>query len=100
MTNNELLEKYYDFFLELKDKFGVNEDCMQIIYLSFLQYSNEELSRLDTKGELKYWIVRFIKNNWFSKNSRYYYQYKKYYELVKEQLPQQMDEDDWLEDED
>lgn len=99
MSNSELLEKYYDFFLELQEKFGVNDDCMQIIYLSFLQTSNKKLSELDRRDELKFWIIRVIKNNWFSKSSRYYYQYKKYYELVKEQLPQQIDEDDWLEEE-
>lgn len=99
MNNNELLEKYYDFLLELQEKWGINEDCMQMIYLDFLQYSNKKLRDLDYKNEMKYWLVRLVKNYWFSKTSRYYYQYKHYYDIVKEPLEQQnTDEDDWIEE--
>jgi hypothetical protein len=62
MNNNELLEKYYDFLLELQEKWGINEDCMQMIYLDFLQYSNKKLRDLDYKNEMKYWLVRLVKN--------------------------------------
>ena len=61
MNNNELLEKYYDFFIELQEKWGINEDCMQMIYLDFLQYSNKKLRDLDYKNEMKYWLVRLVK---------------------------------------
>jgi hypothetical protein len=48
---------------------------------------------------MKYWLVRLVKNYWFSKTSRYYYQYKHYYDIVKEPLEQQnTDEDDWIEE--
>lgn len=54
MTNNELLEKYYDFLLGLQEKFGVSDDCMQMIYLELLQYSNRKLNKLDRKGDMEY----------------------------------------------
>lgn len=80
MTNNEILIKWLPFFEELFRKFGVNEDCQQMIFLDFLQYDNEKLNNLNDSGELKFWIVRFVKNYWFSNTSRYYATYEKYYE--------------------
>ncbi len=97
MTNNEIITKYYDFCQELKLKFGMDDDCFQICLLALLETDNAKLNSLLAKNELKYWIVRVFKNNWFSKNSRYYYAYKRYYEIVKEPLEQQNDElEDWL----
>ena len=54
MTNNDILEKYYSFLLELQEKFGVNDDCMQMIYLELLQYNNKKLIELDNNNEMKY----------------------------------------------
>jgi hypothetical protein len=97
MTNNEILTKYYEFCLELKVKFGMDDDCFQICLLALLETDNAKLNSLLAKNELKYWIVRVFKNNWFSKNSRYYYTYKRYYEIFKEPLEQQTDNlEDWL----
>ena len=80
LSSNEILLKWIQHFEELFRKFGVNEDCKQMIYLDFLQYDNEKLNELNDSGEIKYWIVRFVKNYWFSKTSRYYSTYEKYYE--------------------
>lgn len=97
MTNNEIITKYYEFCLELKVKFGMDDDCFQICLLALLETDNAKLNSLLAKNELKYWIVRVFKNNWFSKNSRYYYIYKRYYEIFKEPLEQQTDNlEDWL----
>lgn len=97
MSNNEIVEKYYPFIMELKQKFGADDDCVQMIFVEILEYSNPKLNQLDSKNELKFWITRLFKNYWFSKTSRYYYTYKKYYEIVKEPLEQQNDElEDWL----
>lgn len=54
MTNNEILEKYYPFILELKQKFGANDDCTQMICIDLLETSNPKLNQLDSKNELKY----------------------------------------------
>ena len=97
MSNNEIVEKYYPFIMELKQKFGADDDCVQMIFVEILEYSNPKLNQLDSKNELKFWITRLFKNYWFSKTSRYYYTYKKYYEIVKEPLDQLNDEsEDWL----
>lgn len=80
LSNNEILSKWLPFFEELFNKFGVDEDCRQICYLDFLEYDNEKLNRLNDSGEMRYWIIRFVKNQWFSKTSHYYVQIKKYYE--------------------
>lgn len=86
-TNNELLLKWLDFFEELFKKWGVDKDCQQLIYLAFLEYDNKKLNEIDQNGDMKFWIVRLIKNNWFSTTSRYYAQYKRYYEHF-EALPE------------
>lgn len=99
MNNNEILEKYYPFILELKQKFGANDDCTQMICMDLLETPHSKLQSLYNKNELKYWITRVFKNYWFSKNSRYYYQYKKYYEIVKEPIEQQIiDEENYAEE--
>lgn len=81
MNNNEIIEKYYPFIMELKEKFGADDDCTQMVCIALLETSNSKLQSLDSKNELKYWITRVFKNNWFSKNSRYYYAYKRYYDI-------------------
>lgn len=58
-----------------------------MIFVDFLLYDNAKLNELDNNNQLRYWIVRFIKNYWFSKTSRYYAQYEKYYEIHSE-LPE------------
>lgn len=84
MTNNDILIKWLPFFKELFEKFGVNEDCQQMIFVDFLLYDNAKLNELDESKQMRFWIVRFIKNYWFSKTSRYYTTYEKYYEIHKE----------------
>lgn len=95
MTNNDILEKYYSFLLELQEKFGVNDDCMQMIYLELLQYNNKKLIELDNNNEMKYWIVRLVKNYWFSKNSRYYYTYKRYYDYFEKYAKNDCEEEEY-----
>lgn len=74
-----MLEKYLPFLLEMKSKWKVNDDCMQMIYLDFLEYDNEKLNEIENKDEMKFWLTRLIMNEWFSKTSRYYYTYEKWY---------------------
>ena len=80
MTNNEIIMQYYSFLVELKNKFGINDDCFQMILLDLLESNNAKLNELHQNNQLKYWLVRVCKNYWFSKTSRYYATYEKYYE--------------------
>lgn len=94
LTNNEILLKWLPFMEELKQKWAVSDDCMQLFYLEFLEYDNKKLNDVDKKkNEMKYFIVRWLKNQWFSETSRYHYQYRKYYEWNKE-LKEKPEEDD------
>ena len=72
-----MLIKWLPFFQELFDKWRVNEDCQSMIFLDYLEYDNQKLNEIDEKGDMKFWIVRFVKNYWFSDTSRYYNLYKK-----------------------
>jgi hypothetical protein len=54
MTNNEIITKYYEFCLELKVKFGMDDDCFQICLLALLETDNAKLNSLLAKNELKY----------------------------------------------
>lgn len=93
MTNNEIVIKYYDFINGLFKKWRVNEDCQQMIWEDLLNYDPSKLSVLDAKNELRYWLVRFIKNYWFSKTSRYYYTYIKPVKVFDELSTYETDED-------
>lgn len=83
-TNNEIVEEYYPFIKELKRKFGADDDCTQMICIELLEYSNSQLNRLYKDEQLKFWITRLFKNYWFSKSSKYYKTYKRYYEMFTE----------------
>lgn len=69
--------KYYSFMLELQTKWKITDDCMQMFYLEFLEYDNAKLNGLDERDQMKFFIVRWLKNSWYSKTSRYYYTYIK-----------------------
>lgn len=83
LSNGDLLMLYYDFLNELFDKWNCPDDLRQMVYLDILEYKdNEKLNALNDKGELKFWLTKFVKNYWFSKTSRYYATYKRYYEHI------------------
>ena len=67
----------------LQIKWAVTDDCMQLFYLEFLEYDNELLNKLDQNNQMRFYIVRWLKNQWFSETSRYHYQYRKWYEKYK-----------------
>lgn len=92
LTNNELLLKWLPFMESLKIKWAVTDDCMQLFFLEFLEYDNEKLNELDQKDEMRYYIVRWLKNQWFSETSRYHYQYRKWYERFKP-IPEENEDD-------
>lgn len=54
MNNNDIILHYYDFCIELKTKFGMNEDCFQMALLDILETPHSKLQSLHNKNELKY----------------------------------------------
>ena len=49
------------------------EDLCQMLYLTLLEYGDQRLADLWDADAINFLIVRLVKLNLFSKNSRYYY---------------------------
>ena len=58
------------------------DDLKQEIYIIVLDYDRKKIIEMYEKKQLKYWLVRVITNQYFSKYSTYYYKYRKYYEMI------------------
>lgn len=87
MTNNEIIEYIARSKLlnNIITQIGKGEDpdnlkdLEQDLYIELLQKDNKLLSELYDKKQLNYYLCRAVINNIKSKNSRYYYIYKKHY---------------------
>ena len=62
--------------------FGVEQayfdDLVQEIYLIILEYDDNKIINMYEKNQIKFFITRIIKNQYFSKNSPFYKKYKTY----------------------
>lgn len=56
------------------------DDLIQDIAVSILEKPPDVIRRLYEEDSLKYYIVRMVKNNVHSKNSPFYYKYKKHHQ--------------------
>lgn len=54
------------------------DDLIQEIYLILLEYNEDKLIKMFERKQLKFFIVRIIMNQYFSKNSPFYKKYKMY----------------------
>lgn len=54
------------------------DDLVQEIYLILLEYNEDKLIKMFERKQLKFFIVRIIMNQYFSKNSPFYKKYKMY----------------------
>lgn len=53
-------------------------DLAQIIYIALLQTDIKRLEQLTTSGDLRFYIVRMIQNQYFSRNSPFYTEIRKF----------------------
>lgn len=53
-------------------------DLAQVIYLALLEYDEDKIVELYTKGQINFFLVRIIKNQWLSKTSPFYHVYRKF----------------------
>lgn len=60
-----------------KNPFDCPEDLIQDIYLLLLQKDENLIVALYNKGELGYYILKVVRNQLLSVNSKYYYTYIK-----------------------
>lgn len=85
---NEVLDELYKSKLvkELMNNMGVRRqdfnDLEQEIYIILLEYDEEKVLQMSKKKQLKWFIIKLIQNQYFSSNSPFYKNYKKYYRLV------------------
>lgn len=72
--------------VELCTNMGVKandiDDLIQEIYLIIAEYDEDRIVEMWEKSQLKFFLVRVISNQYFSKNSPFYKKYKKYYRLI------------------
>ena len=60
-----------------KNPFDCSEDLIQDIYLLLLQKDDDLIVNLYNKEEIAYYLLRVVRNQLLSKNSKYYYTYIK-----------------------
>lgn len=85
---NKIVEEIYNsnllstLFKNMSVKGNDFEDLQQEILLILLEYDEEKIIEMYNNNQLKWFIIRLIKNQYFSCNSPYYKKYKKYYNLI------------------
>lgn len=86
MTKNEIINEWarqrkIETLLESLDTKGENpqdlEELCQDLYIVLLEEDENKIERLYEKNQIDYYLLRLLKNNLYSKTSRYYYRYKK-----------------------
>lgn len=60
------------------------DDLAQDIYISLMSKSEELIIGLYNNDEINYFISKMIKNNLYSSNSPFYYQYQKFRKITDE----------------
>ena len=60
-----------------KNPFDCPEDLIQDVYLLLLQKDDNLIVNLYNKGEIAYYLLKVVRNQLLSKNSKYYYTYIK-----------------------
>lgn len=79
---NNYLTKNYD---KLKDMaFNIakekSDDLLSFVIEELYKCEKDRINEIITKKQMTFYIARVMVNQFYSKTSRYYYKYKKYYE--------------------
>ena len=67
---------------------GELKDLAQIIYFALLQTDVALLEQLSTSGEMRFYIVRMIQNQYFSDRSTFYTEIRRFRDRTSEISPQ------------
>ena len=67
---------------------GDLKDLAQIIYFALLQTDVARLEQLTTSGEMQFYIVRMIQNQYFSNRSPFYAEIRRFRDRTSEISPQ------------
>lgn len=76
IAKNKIVETIIDNVS--KGTFPDTDDLSQDIYVELLSKPEEKIQQLYENNQLNYFIATMVKNNLFSVNSRYYYNYQKW----------------------
>ena len=93
---NEYLVENYD---KLKDMtFNVSsgngsDDLLSFVIEELYKCDQNKINEIIKKKQMTFYVARVIVNQFYSKTSRYYYKYKKYYEYHVTQIVEQISED-------
>lgn len=91
MFNKIMIELYEDRIIrDIIDNMNINDryadDLEQEIYAILLEYDSDKIIDLYNKKQLKYFIIGVIQRQYFSKNSPFYKVYKKYYNMMDNEI--------------
>lgn len=79
IKKDSLVEKaVYKMLPSSKNPFDYPKDLCQDVYVILLEKDNVILDGLYQRGELPFYILKIVKNQLLSANSRYYYTYIKF----------------------
>ena len=79
IAREHLVEKIVNKLLSSsKNPFDCPEDLIQEIYLLLLQKDDDLIVNLYNKDEIGYYILKVVRNQLLSVNSKYYYTYIKF----------------------
>lgn len=86
LTNEEIVEKLaksrtVEVIIQNLQKRKISDlerDLSQDTYIFLLCLDNDLLNKLYNNGEINYYIVKVLKNNLYSKTSKFYHSYKKF----------------------
>lgn len=86
-TKNAIITHFYhdqSFIKEIKNICKTNdvEDLLAELYTILLHKNEETIVGLNERGELKWYIIRIIISQYFSKTSKYHNLYKKYHHKI------------------
>lgn len=62
------------------------DDLIQEIYLILMEYDRGKLEELYNKKQIAFFITRIIKNQYNSSTSPFYKKYRKYYEIIENNI--------------
>lgn len=79
MTLDGYLSRHYDDLLQAAQRIAGRDgpDLLHEVILQLYQTKNETIAGLLQRGQMKYWVLRVMVNNYNSKTSRYHYKWRK-----------------------
>lgn len=98
--NDSIVSKIYASGVldELLKNMGVKEndfdDLKQELAIILLEYNQDKLKEMYDKKQIKFFLVRVIQFQYFSKTSPFYKKYKKYYHFLDGNTPNNEEQDE------